>query len=248
VGEADVASPPFLAQWIETGNIRELTANPWAFYHEKKRGFPGNVPNKIKPMMLKPIICTQYIYICVYIYIYIERVVYENVYEFTIHQCCLAIHSIPVFDGSDQHRNVPTQARFTHSSVSKMGYTDDQSFYTGILHKSGCTSTYIISSPYYGNISPDYLQYPWPETSETNSPTPSAFVSARKAVVLRIALALRHAPAHQLQVATRLQGVAQVVVPRVAGDEDHFLTESTRRARGEGPRESPGVCCYHLVI
>ena len=68
-----------------------------------------------------------------------------------------------------------------------------------------------------------YLQYPWPETSETNSPTPSAFVSARKAVVLRIALAIRHAPAHQLQVATRFQGVAQVVVPRVAGDEDHFL-------------------------
>ena len=124
-----------------------------------------------------------------------------------------------------------------------MGYADDQSFYTGILHKSGCTSTYIISSPYYGNISPDYLQYPWPETSETNSPTPSAFVSARKAVVLRIALAIRHAPAHQLQVATRFQGVAQVVVPRVAGDEDHFLTEASP-GHGQGPRESPGVCCY----
>jgi hypothetical protein len=32
-------------------------------------------------------------------------------------------------------------------------------------------------------------------------------------------------------------------VPRVAGDEDHFLTEASP-GHGQGPRESPGVCCY----
>ena len=114
-----------------SGNVENRVSPLGLFYHEKKGKIPGNCPNKTKPMMLKPIICIQYIYI--YIIIYIESVVYEDVYEFTIHQCCLAIHSTPVFDGSDQHRNVATQARFAHSSVSKMGYTDDQSFYTGIL-------------------------------------------------------------------------------------------------------------------